>query len=505
MTATIGPALEERMKSAADHDMFEVAIFMEAEPARETMQADASPDREGRIGSMRAIAERAQRSVVEMLSKPEESAMAADAEPGGPPAANVESFWINNSVTAEVDRATLQKLLDRDDVRLVELVRYSDVKELLDGVAILDRRIEGQDVSMASPGDSAAQPTWSVKRINAPLLWQHGITGADVVVAVVDTGVNYDHPDLKDRMWQSSDYPHHGYDFAAKDDNPVDENGHGTCCAGIVAGTGAAGKQTGVAPGARIMAIRVGGSELQFWRGLEFAISQGAHVISMSMTWKQSGADVTGWRRTCESILAAGLLHANSIGNRGLELPAHPVPINIPPPGSCPPPNLHPLQLIKGGLSSVISCGATDDADQLAGYSGRGPVSWEIAPFADYPYNAGASSALTKPDICAPGPGTESCSHLYPGMGGTKPYVGFGGTSSATPHVAGCLALLASACIRSGNPIVSSRIQEAIENTAVRVAGQTQPKQNDFGAGRIDVKAAYDYGAQKGWWAAQSA
>jgi hypothetical protein len=54
--------------------------------------------------------------------------------------------------------------------------------------------------------------------------------------------------------------------------------------------------------------------------------------------------------------------------------------------------------------------------------------------------------------------------------------------------------------LRAGKPIVPAYIQEALENTAVRVTGQTKDKENHYGAGRVDVKAAYDYGMSKGWW-----
>ena len=97
--------------------------------------------------------------------------------------------------------------------------------------------------------------------------------------------------------------------------------------------------------------------------------------------------------------------------------------------------------------------------------------------------------------------GLSLCNFAYdPLTPSSRPYTSFGGTSSATPHVAGCLALLACACLRSGTPIVAARIQEAIENTAVRIVGQTRDKENHYGAGRIDVYAAYLYGVAKGWW-----
>jgi hypothetical protein len=222
----------------------------------------------------------------------------------------------------------------------------------------------------------------------------------------------------------------------------------------------------------------------------------------MSMSWKYpSNPNYTGWRRACEALAAAGILHANSIGNQGDQLSAYPVPYNIAAPGNCPPPRLHPLQHPAGGKSSAIGCGATDNADRLAGYSGRGAAEWDKSPYTDYPFRDGAEPGLLKPDVCAPGPGTTSCNWLYEdGASTATPYSSFGGTSAATPHVGGCLVLLAHACRIAGKPIIPERVQEALENTAVPVDGQTREKENDFGAGRVDVYAAYTYGRDKGWW-----
>src|SRR5262249_28515419 len=150
-----------------------------------------------------------------------------------------------------------------------------------------------------------------------------------------------------------------------------------------------------------------------------------------------------------------------------------------------------------GALSSPISVGATDSSDRLAIDSGRGPAAWDKAPYTDYPYTAGKNPkhlGLLKPDVCAPGPGTTSCNYLYPSQPGAKPYRSFGGTSAATPHVSGCLAILAQACIKAGKPIVPARVQEALERTTKRVQGQTADKENHYGSGRVDVYAAYRYG-----------
>ena len=497
----IGPALAERLNGVRDYDVLEVVIFLKGEPARNQLEstnaADATFSREQAVRSMETEALRNQAPLLDYLTGQQANTMELRDSTTVRRANKIEQFWINNSIKAEVTRDTLEAILARDDVQYIELDRKADLRELLD-VARSDRSAAAR----ALDADVTPATAWSVKQINAPLVWQRGIDGSDVIVAVVDSGVNYKHPDLQSRMWSSAQYPKHGYDFEANDDDPIDAEGHGTCCAGIVAGNGKMGLATGVAPGARIMAVRVGGAESQFWSGMQFAITQGAHVISMSMTWKYpSHPDYPGWRRVCETVLAAGVLHANSIGNQGSDLSSFPVPYNIATPGNCPPPRLHPIQPIVGGLSSPISCGATTDTDSLASYSGRGPAAWEVGNYTDYPWQGGRQPGLIKPDVCAPGPGTSSCNYAY-GNPGEKPYVGFGGTSAATPHVGGCLALLACACLKSGKPIVPARVQEALENTAVRIIGQSAIKENHFGAGRVDVKAAYDYGVAKGWWAA---
>ena len=511
-----GPALARRLESAQDYDVFEVNIFLREEPAKEVISslegAADSEGRESRINVIRRATEVSQRPLLEFLEGAQRESLRVDEAVSIPQASNVESFWINNAIKANLTLSSLRQVLDRPDVSLVELARYADMQELLDSpTRVIDRpvgrkRVKAKPVRelSAASAEAPAPETWSVRRVNAPLLWQRGIDGTGVLVAVVDSGVNYKHPDLRAQMWQSGQYPHHGYDFASNDDDPVDNEGHGTCCAGIVAGNGAAGKATGIAPRATIMAIRVGGTEAQFWRGMQFAIEQGANVITMSMTWKfPSNPNYPGWRRTCETILAAGILHANSIGNQGDQPGPYPIPYNIATPGNCPPPRLHALQEIRGGISSAISCGATSDSDELARYSGRGPAAWERGDYLDYPYANGSKSGLVKPDLCAPGPGTKSCNFAYDGDSSAgRPYVSFGGTSSATPHVAGCLALLACACLRSRKPIVPALVQEALENTAVRIVGQSRDKENHYGAGRVDVYAAYLYGLAKGWWTA---
>jgi subtilisin family serine protease len=514
--AIAGLALQNRLKAAKPWDTFDVNIFLKGEHAAETLEAMGSePSDSSAATAVERIKSRvaeSQQPLLDFLGAPLPANVAfADGPVSVPHVSSTESFWINNSVAAQVSQEMLSSLLERPEVQFVELARHVPLEQLMDAAAHSKAR-SSPGRSKGKPNSSgkaerasaadAVTPTWSVTRINAPLLWQLGLTGEGVVVAVIDSGVNYDHPDLQLRMWDGGEeFPNHGYDFGQNDLDPMDDQGHGTACAGIVAGDGTSGSGTGVAPKASVMALKVGGAERNFWRAFQFAIEHGAHVISMSMSWKYpSSPDYPGWRRACETLHAAGILHANSIGNQGTQLATHPIPYNIATPGNCPPPRMHPLQPSPGSLSSPISCGATDDTDSLADYSGRGPAAWETGPYTDYPYANGTQPGLLKPDVCAPGPGTTSCNWLFRAGSSATPYVPFGGTSAATPHVGGSLALLAQACRRAGQPIVPTRIQEALENTAVRVTGQTQDKENHYGSGRIELFEAFHYGSGRGWW-----
>jgi subtilisin family serine protease len=511
-------ALQILLENARDYDTFEVTIFLRGEPARAALdraEAAGTESAKSAVEDIKSQAATEQQGVLDFLSEASRSALDVDESVSVPKAAAIDTSWVTNSISAQVTPEVLRALLERDDVLSVDLARTVDVSELLDQPTATPTKTKkkkargdgaakpARKARAAAAAVSQGTPTWSVQRINAPLLWQLGITGEGVLAAVIDTGVNYHHPDLKSQMWDGGDtYPNHGFDFESNDTNPIDEAGHGTSCAGIVAGNGAKGQGTGVAPKATVMALRVGGRESNYWKAFEFAIDRGVQVISMSMSWKYpNNPNYTGWRRASEALAAAGILHANSIGNQGDRLQEYPIPYNIATPGNCPPPRLHLLQTPVGGTSSVIGCGATDNADRLAVYSGRGPAEWNNAPFTDYPYQGGARPGLIKPDVCAPGPGTTSCNWQYtPDSAGATPYSSFGGTSAATPHVGGCLVLLAHACTKAGKPIVAARVQEALENTAVRMPGQTRDKEYNFGAGRVDVYAAYKYGHDKGWW-----
>src|SRR3954469_21916742 len=324
--------LAHLLETAADHDQLDVNIFLRGEPTDIVRIPEMVANTDDQLATtdvsdvadvldgLKSAVESAQTGLLSFLRDQTGHAAFADDEVSVMAAAPPETFWITNAVGTRVTAGTLREILRREDVQFVDLSRHVPIDELIDAKApakpILGKKAPGKvapegkatskqkraGVPKSSAADGPAQVVWSVQHINAPLCWQQGLTGKGILVAVVDTGVNYDHPDLNKRMWKGgTEYPKHGYDFENNDNDPSDDNGHGTATAGQVAGDGTSGTKTGVAPEATILAIRVGGVERNFWRGLQFALDRKARVISMSMSWKYpSRPDYPGWRRVCE-------------------------------------------------------------------------------------------------------------------------------------------------------------------------------------------------------------
>ena len=406
-------------------------------------------------------------------------------------------FWIFNGMCCEATAECIGELSLRQDVRFVSLDKE---QQMIDPI----EPTQGRGV----PPQSGVQ--WHVHKINADFVWSLGYTGQGVVVAVIDTGVNYEHEDISANMWDGGEqFPHHGWDFYNNDNDPMDrttEGGHGTHVAGIVAGHGSPYK-TGVAPGATIMALKVfgdnhsesnkeGPSISMACQAIEFAVEHGADVLNLSI-----GADGYGgselYRNTFVSVMNAGVVATISAGNVGEEKAdngvdlLYPVPRNIGAPGNCPPPWRNPDQVIQGGSSAVICVGATNKNDIRASYSSFGPVTWaqgnHIGSYHDYPYDGNYNMGLIRPDVVAPGgEGMNTSGSVWSLQhNNNSGYVGYPGTSMAAPCVAGVIALMLEV-----NPYLTpAKIDSILETTAVSCNGQTE-KNNYYGAGRVNALSA---------------
>lgn len=383
---------------------------------------------------------------------------------------DTRSLWLVNAISFTCRPEVVRELETRDDIARIDL----DEKELL---------IDPDSWADSRPASPGREITWNVLNVRADDAWNEGITGQGVTVAVIDTGVNYNHNDLSDHVWNHPGYPYHGYDFVNGDNNPMDDHGHGTHCAGTVAGDGTSGSQTGIAPNATIMCLKVldnsgNGQESGVWNSIQFAFDNGADVISMSLGWPHSSnPDRASWRAAMDNIMTGGMVACVAAGNEGDDQDQYPRPDNVRTPGDVPPPWLHPDQTLAGGTSAVVCVGASNNQDGPGYFTSLGPVSWSgITGYNDYSLSGG-NMGLIRPDIVAPGVGIKSLNY----SSNTGYVDGWNGTSMATPCVAGVVALMQE---RAGNALTPEEVCRILEYNSEVL---TREKSNHTGAGRVDA------------------
>ncbi|HET6445235.1 MAG TPA: S8 family serine peptidase, partial [candidate division Zixibacteria bacterium] len=331
---------------------------------------------------------------------------------------------------------------------------------LLNGLAItldsdeVDGLTEMPSVSGVYPDSPVhLNLTESIPLIGADQVWVmtddlgRPITGQGIRVAIIDTGIDYTHPDLGGCFGPGCKVVD-GYDLRNNDPDPMDDGGHGTHCAGVVA---ASGTMTGVAPEASLLAYKVldgggYGSISVIIAGIERAADpdqdpasdDAVDIISMSLGYAGSPGDP--WSLAVAAAAEQGILVATAAGNQG--------------PGYS--------NLDSPGLEAkALTVGASDKNDVIATFSSRGPVP-------GYP-------EVIKPDIVAPGVGIIS-TWLSGG------YASSDGTSMATPHVAGAAAL-----VWQAHPEwTAEMVQANLMNTAVDLGLNVHTQ----GAGRVQVDTA---------------
>ncbi len=289
----------------------------------------------------------------------------------------------------------------------------------------------------------------SVAQIGAPDAWKAGYQGSGVQVAVLDTGVDAQHPDLAGKVKESED-------FSNSATGPADLFGHGTHVAATIAGTGAGagGTRKGVAPQADLLIGKVladDGMGYDSWiiAGMEWAAAKGAKVINMSLGG--GATDGTDPMSVAVNDITArtGALFVIAAGNDG------PSDETVGTPGSA---------------AAALTVGAVDRTDKLAEFSSRGP-------------RLGDSGL--KPEITAPGVEIVAARAAGTAMGNPVDnlYTAASGTSMATPHVAGAAVLLA----QQHPDWKADQLKNALVSTAKTQANQTAYQQ---GAGRVDLTRA---------------
>jgi subtilisin family serine protease len=372
------------------------------------------------------------------------------------------------AVAGEIDQATFEALRHDPTVKRISL----------DGVAQI-------------------QLDASLEDINAPSVWSladpsgNPLTGAGEVVAVIDTGVDYTHPDLGGCFGPTCKVVG-GYDFYNGDPDPMDDNGHGTHVAGVIAGSGVL---TGVAPEAKLLAYKVCSSagsncaHSSIVQALGYAVdpnqdgdpSDQVSVVNISLGGSGNPDDAASL--AVDAATAAGVTVVVAAGNTGPNVAS----INSP-----------------GKARTAITVGASCQPGQInvqgyclgskviASFSSLGPLIW-------------LGQDLGKPDLVAPG--VAICSARWgtsfatsPTCAGDSKHVRISGTSMATPHVAGAAAL-----VRQANPSYSpAEVKTLLKITATDL-GVSADQQ---GVGKINLAAAVPQSssvvATPGTWTATS-
>jgi subtilisin family serine protease len=188
-----------------------------------------------------------------------------------------------------------------------------------------------KDLTQPKPSDiyTTSNPGTAGQDVNAEKAWEYITDCSSVLVAVVDTGVNYDHEDLAANMWSSTAYPKHGKNFVVvKDqvptDDPMDLEGHGTHVAGTIGAVGNNGKgTTGVCWKVQIMAVKVlgvgGGNTAWIIAGVNFAVENGAKVINMSLGGGPEGEQLDElYRQSISNARAKDVVVIAGAGNDNL-------------------------------------------------------------------------------------------------------------------------------------------------------------------------------------------
>lgn len=266
-------------------------------------------------------------------------------------------------------------------------------------------------VSAALPQrERAPQIPWGVRHVGAPLVWPQA-KGKGARVAVVDTGIDSEHPELEGRVAGG---------YGATGEGWSDENGHGTHVAGTVAAAGRFGGVVGVAPEAKLLAVRVLGRYGQgrlsdLIDGLGWCLEHRVDVVNLSLGTAEGHPLM---ERAIARLIDASILVVAAAGNSG------PGPDTLEYPGAC---------------AGVISVGAISPDGRVARFSSRGP-------------------SLS---LAAPGVGILS---TWPG----GEYRSLDGTSMAAPHVAGVAALLIS---REGKTARSASVEGALLGGALPLEG----------------------------------
>ena len=370
-------------------------------------------------------------------------------------------FWTSRAMPLRLERDELKKLSEEvSNIKSIHLNRRLSVPTMMETRKL---QIEAEEILVS---------TWGLEQIKALAAWgAYGARGKGVTIGLLDTGADASHPDLQGKVAPWAEFDSLGNKVAGS--TPHDSDEHGTHCAGTLVGGNASGRFIGVAPEATLAAALVlngeeGGTDAQVLAGIDWAVETGVDVISLSLGGLVM--DVETPPTYTEAILTCierGIPVVAAIGNEGQQTTGSP-----------------------GNDLFALSVGATDPRSRVAGFSGGRTQIIRESDYIDPKY---LPLPYSKPDLSAPGVA------IYSSVPGGE-WKSFNGTSMATPHVAGAIALLLSATSIRDKETGAHRaylIQDLICGSVEDLGESGQDHR--YGFGRLDVLRAIDFARARGY------
>ncbi|MCM3704646.1 MULTISPECIES: S8 family serine peptidase [Cytobacillus] len=416
--------------------------MIEAEKANKQKQTPAAATLHVRSAIVSSLRNKATETQAEIMNFLEQSKSEGNVN-------NFQSFYIVNAIAVTATENVMEKL-----------AKYPEVAKVLPNET---RQLFAPITPKVIPSNKTASTVeWGVKRVGAPQVWDMGIDGSGIVVASIDTGVQWDHPALKEKYrgynsMQPSQPEHqvNWFDAIDGEEAPYDDLKHGTHTVGTILGSESDGSnQIGVAPAAKWIAVKafseVGGKDIDLLEAGEWILAPkdaegnphpelAPDIVNNS--WG-GGANLDEWYLPMvQNWRSANIFPVFAAGNSG------PVEGTISNPANYP---------------ESFAVAATDEQNSLAWFSSRGP-----SPYDDI-----------KPDVSAPGVSIRSA---VP----TNDYELMSGTSMATPHIAGVVALLKQA----NASLTIEQLEKIMMETAIPLTDSDYSASPNYGFGHGFVNA----------------
>jgi len=426
----IMPSLREVMENTAPDEKIAILVHLSEKPNFEAIKNLSLKEQAEYIKN---FCENSQRDILNYL-KNNFKGKFCDLNP----------YWIFNGFYVKAEKEVIEALSQREDVEYI----------------IEDFIIKIEEVTpIDEPG--ILTPEWNITKVKADSCWGAGYTGEGIIIGHMDTGVYTGHEALQGK-WLSP----YWYDAVNGQTNPYDDNNHGTHTMGTILGgdgNGPFANDIGVAPGAKFVTCKCfssTGSGQASWihtcfqKIYDWKTQNGVQIVAASNSWGSTATTSLEFWQDCMNWRSAGIIPVFAIGNNG--------------PGSG-------TANTPGNFPIVIGVGATDSGDNIASFSARGPAPNQ-SPWNDPQYWPRPDWNRIKPNISAPGVNVRSALR-------TGGYGYMSGTSMATPHVAGAIAIL----FQKNPSLDFETVYSLLLDYADKPSQGAPYPNNNYGWGRLNV------------------